>query len=133
MFPNRFSVYLHDTPNRKLFGKAQRDFSSGCIRVEDAVALAEYLLKDNPNWSAEKLRAAIKRNQQQIVTIAPSVPVHLLYMTAWMDANGGVQFRKDIYKRDAQLDQVLARRQPANPFLMSEPAGNSRQASAGRE
>ncbi len=133
MFPNRFSVYLHDTPNRKLFGKAQRDFSSGCIRVEDAVALAEYLLKDNPNWSAEKLRAAIKRNQQQIVTIAPSVPVHLLYMTAWLDANGEVQFRKDIYKRDAQLDQVLQRRQPANPFLMSEPAGGSRQASAGAE
>jgi murein L,D-transpeptidase YcbB/YkuD len=131
MFPNRFSVYLHDTPNRKLFGKAQRDFSSGCIRVENAVALAEYLLKDNPNWSAEKLSAAIKRNQQQIVTIAPSVPVHLLYMTAWLDANGGVQFRKDIYKRDAQLDQVLKRRQPTNPFLMSESAGGSRQASAG--
>ncbi|MBI5895834.1 MAG: L,D-transpeptidase family protein, partial [Desulfobacterales bacterium] len=60
MFPNRFSVYLHDTPNRKLFGKVQRDFSSGCIRVENAVALAEYLLKDNPGWTPEKLRAAIK-------------------------------------------------------------------------
>lgn len=130
MFPNRFSVYLHDTPNRKLFGKVQRDFSSGCIRVEDPVALAEYLLKDNPNWSTEKLRAAIKKNQQQIVTITPSVPVHLLYMTAWLNGNGEVQFRKDIYKRDVQLDQVLKRRQPADPFLMSESLPSSQHASA---
>jgi murein L,D-transpeptidase YcbB/YkuD len=131
MFPNRFSVYLHDTPNRKLFGKVQRDFSSGCIRVENAVALAEYLLKDSPNWNGEKLRAAIKKNQQQIVTLATAVPVHLLYMTAWLDGNGEVQFRKDIYKRDAQLDLVLKRRQPANPFLMSESIAGSQHASAG--
>ncbi len=133
MFPNRFSVYLHDTPNHKLFGKAQRDFSSGCIRVENAVALAEYLLKDKPGWTPDKLQAAIKKNQQQILHIAPPVPVHLLYMTAWLDGNGQVQFRKDIYKRDAQLDQVLRRRQPANPFLMSESAGGSRQASTGAQ
>lgn len=116
MFPNRFSVYLHDTPNRKLFGKAQRDFSSGCIRVENAVALAQYLLKDNPNWTPEKLLAAIKRNQQQIVTVDPPVPVHLLYLTAWLDGNAAVQFRKDIYERDAQLDQELRKRRPTFSF-----------------
>jgi murein L,D-transpeptidase YcbB/YkuD len=129
MFPNRFSVYLHDTPQRSLFGKVQRDFSSGCIRVENAVALAEYLLKDNPNWTPEKLRAAIKKNQQQIVGIEPSVPVHLLYMTAWLDRDDQIQFRKDIYQRDVELDQELRRRQPADPVLMPESANRSRQAS----
>ncbi len=116
MFPNRFSVYLHDTPNRKLFGKVQRDFSSGCIRVENALALAQYLLKDNPNWTPEKLQAAIKKNQQQIVAIDPAVPVHLLYLTAWLDRNGEAQFRKDIYERDAQLDRELRKHRTTYAF-----------------
>ncbi|MFZ1983458.1 MAG: L,D-transpeptidase family protein [Desulfatitalea sp.] len=116
MFPNNFSVYLHDTPHRSLFGKVQRDFSSGCIRVENALALAEYLLKENPNWTPEKLRAGIKKNQQQIVRVDPPLPVHLLYMTAWVDEKGVLQFRKDIYKRDIQLDQALKERHPAYPF-----------------
>jgi murein L,D-transpeptidase YcbB/YkuD len=116
MFPNNFSVYLHDTPHRSLFGKVQRDFSSGCIRVENALSLAEYLLKENPNWTPEKLRAAVKKNQQQIVRVDPPLPVHLLYMTAWVDEKGVLQFRKDIYKRDRQLDRALKERHPALPF-----------------
>jgi L,D-transpeptidase YcbB len=115
MFPNNFSVYLHDTPQRSLFGKVQRDFSSGCIRVENALALAEYLLKDRPDWTPEKLRVAIKKNQQQILRVEPPLPVHLLYMTAWVDEKGVLQFRKDIYKRDIQLDRALKERHPAYP------------------
>jgi L,D-transpeptidase YcbB len=110
MFPNRFSVYLHDTPNRKLFGKAQRDFSSGCIRVEDAPALAAYLIKEDPEWSSERLQAAFKKGRQQVVRIKHKIPVHLLYMTAWVDENGVLQFRRDIYGRDRALESALKKK-----------------------
>jgi len=110
MFPNRFSVYLHDTPNRALFGKVQRDFSSGCIRVEDAPSLAAFLLKADPDWSVERLQTVLKTSRQHVIRIKDPVPVHLLYMTAWVDADGEVQFRKDIYKRDRALDVGLKRK-----------------------
>ena len=112
MFPNKFAVYLHDTPQKSLFTKVQRDFSSGCIRVEDARALANYLLLDSPEWTEQTLTANLEAGQRQVVRIPDPITIHLLYMTAWVDGNGLLQFRSDIYQRDAMLDKALVTRTP---------------------
>jgi murein L,D-transpeptidase YcbB/YkuD len=112
MFPNRFAVYLHDTPQKSLFARAQRDFSSGCIRVEQAYALADYLLSDDPHWTPKKLRKTIEKERQSVVHLAHPIPVHLQYMTAWVDPDGTLQFREDIYQRDEKLDHALRNRTP---------------------
>jgi L,D-transpeptidase YcbB len=104
MFPNQFSVYLHDTPSRELFGEDVRAFSSGCIRLQQPLELAELLLRDNPNWSREAIDRAIAGGREQTVTLPQPMPVHLLYWTVWVDPDGTLQFRDDIYQRD---DPVL--------------------------
>jgi murein L,D-transpeptidase YcbB/YkuD len=112
IFPNKFAVYLHDTPQRSLFERVQRDFSSGCIRLEKAPALADYLLADDPFWTPERLRQVFDRGQRRVVRIPRPITVHLLYMTAWVDEDGILQFRKDIYGRDRKLSAALSNRQP---------------------
>ena len=77
LFPNRFDVYLHDTPSRSLFSRTVRSFSHGCIRVEKPVELAEYLLKDNPAWTPQKIAAALAKGREQWVSIPRPLPVHL--------------------------------------------------------
>ena len=122
IFPNKFAVYLHDTPQRALFSHVQRDFSSGCIRVENALQLADYLLTDAGNWTPEMLRATLAAGQRQVVRMVRPINVHLLYMTAWVDQEGVLQFRDDIYDRDRHLDAALMER---NPYL---PPGLTRSA-----
>lgn len=112
MLPNRFAVYLHDTPNRKLFAKNYRSYSSGCIRLEKPLELAEYLLKDDPKWTYQNILRAVDSKENRIVRLKKAVPVHLLYWTAWVDSEGVVNFRKDIYKRDPRLDEALRERPP---------------------
>ena len=112
MMPNRFAVYLHDTPNRKLFAKNYRSYSSGCIRLEKPLELAEYLLRDDPKWTYQNILRAIDSEENRIVRLKKAVPVHLLYWTAWVDPEGVVNFRKDIYKRDPRLDVALRERPP---------------------
>jgi murein L,D-transpeptidase YcbB/YkuD len=107
MMPNRFDVYLHDTPSRALFSKTVRDFSSGCIRIEKPVDLAVYLLKSDPRWPRAKIESAIAKGQELTVPLPHPIPVHLMYWTAWVDANNNVQFRADIYDRDPSLDEVI--------------------------
>lgn len=107
VFPNKFDVYLHDTPERGLFSRASRDFSSGCIRVERPVDLAEYVLRGDPDWTREKILAAIEGSESRVVHLRDPVGVHLLYWTAWLADDGKVQFRKDIYLRDAALYRAL--------------------------
>jgi L,D-transpeptidase YcbB len=107
MFPNSFNVYLHDTPSRSLFGRAARAFSHGCIRVEQPVELAEYLLRDNPDWDREKILAAIDQGRERAVILKEPIPVHLVYWTVWVDDAGVVQFREDLYGRDAELAKAL--------------------------
>jgi murein L,D-transpeptidase YcbB/YkuD len=108
MFPNAHDVYLHDTPARALFEHAERGFSSGCIRLQEPLALADWLLSGDPRWSPEALRAAIDSGQTRTVNLREPVPVYLLYWTAWVDSDGTVQFRRDIYDRDAPLAAALA-------------------------
>ncbi len=107
MFPNKFDVYLHDTPERGLFSRAVRDFSSGCIRIERPLELAEYVLRDDPEWTREKILAAIERRETRVVNLRNPLGVHLLYWTAWLADDGRVQFREDIYLRDAALYRAL--------------------------
>ncbi len=108
MFPNVHDVYLHDTPARELFAHAERGFSSGCIRLQDPLGLADWLLADVPGWSPEALRAAIDSGDTRTVNLREPVPVYLLYWTAWVGSDGAVQFRRDIYDRDAPLAAALA-------------------------
>ncbi|MCU0615053.1 MAG: L,D-transpeptidase family protein [Desulfobacterales bacterium] len=107
MFPNRFNVYLHDTPSRELFNKTSRTFSSGCIRIQKPEELALYLLKDDPRWTPEKFQKTLDTMKEQSIRLPSPVPVHLLYWTVFVDDDGVVQFRNDIYGRDAQLAKAL--------------------------
>jgi murein L,D-transpeptidase YcbB/YkuD len=107
MFPNRFNVYLHDTPSRELFQKTDRAFSSGCIRIEKPVELAEYLLRDDAQWTKDAIFQAIARRTEQTVRLPSPMPVHLLYWTAWADKDQLVHFRRDIYSRDKRLRAAL--------------------------
>jgi murein L,D-transpeptidase YcbB/YkuD len=112
MFPNKFNVYLHDTPSRELFAKPERTFSSGCIRLEKPIELAQYLLRDAPKWSRENILAAIDKRAEQTVQLPKKVPVHLLYWTAWVTEDGAAHFRKDIYGRDKLVAAALAEKPP---------------------
>jgi murein L,D-transpeptidase YcbB/YkuD len=107
MFPNRFNVYLHDTPTRELFARAQRDFSSGCIRVERPLDLAEYLLREDPQWTRPVIERVVSEARERTVPLPAPVPVHLLYWTAWADEDGTIQFRDDLYGRDRRLAPAL--------------------------
>ncbi len=132
MFPNEFAVYLHDTPAPELFGKPARPFSSGCIRVEDAMGLAELLLAANPGWDRARIEAVIASGETRRVDLARPMPVRLLYRTADIGEDGTVQFRDDIYERDdpllAALDQPFRPVFPRFPprSLDREDAGEAR-------
>ncbi|MFP4258775.1 MAG: murein L,D-transpeptidase [Desulfovermiculus sp.] len=124
MFPNPFSVYLHDTPNKTLFRRASRDFSSGCIRLEQPLRLALNLLEPDPQWDAPALREVLESKETRIVRLVRPVPVHLLYWTAWVNDSGQVNFREDIYNRDRKLKAALVRKSPVSgEQIVSSPVG----------
>ena len=106
MFPNRYLVYLHDTPSRELFDESARAFSSGCIRVERPFELAQLLLGD-ANWNSDSTARATGTRRTRTVHLPRPVPVLLLYWTAWVDDAGRVNFRPDIYQRDVRLARAL--------------------------
>jgi murein L,D-transpeptidase YcbB/YkuD len=107
MFPNPYFVYLHDTPSQSLFGKADRAFSSGCVRVERALELATMVLDDPGAWSQQAVDAAVARGQLQNVTLKRRMPVLLTYWTAWVDGEGRMNFRRDLYGQDARWAAAL--------------------------
>jgi len=109
MFPNQFDVYLHDTPSKELFAKARRDFSSGCIRIEKPVEMAEYLLKNHPDWTPEKIQSTLSASDftPQTVKLAESVNIHILYWTVWIGKDDRIHFGPDIYDRDSALDTAM--------------------------
>ena len=112
MFPNEFNIYLHDTPHREMFAKEERSFSSGCIRVENAVELAEFLLKDDPRWTSETVEKALREDVDKTITLMGTVDVHLLYWTAWVTDDGTLNFRNDIYERDRLLAEAMGELPP---------------------
>jgi murein L,D-transpeptidase YcbB/YkuD len=100
LFPNQFDVYLHDTPTDSLFNKERRALSHGCIRLENPVALAQYVLRDKPEWTPEKISAAMNAGHEQGVPLKDHLPVHIGYFTAWVNADGTVTYTDDPYKLD---------------------------------
>jgi murein L,D-transpeptidase YcbB/YkuD len=105
IFPNSHFVFLHDTPSKSLFDKTERAFSSGCIRVDNPVKLAELLLNDPTNWSQDKIMEAIDSMQTRTVFLPEPLPVLILYWTVAFDEEGRIYFKKDLYGRD---EAVLA-------------------------
>jgi len=111
LFPNPQNVYVHDTPGDHLFSRIGRTFSHGCVRIEQPIALAEYVLRDQPQWTPEAIQAAMNAGNEKHVQIATPIPIYLTYFTAWMDVNGGLNFRDDVYAYDGAPQTLqLARR-----------------------
>lgn len=104
-FPNPFDVYLHDTPNPELFERSVRDFSHGCIRLEKSLELATYVLGED--WSQERVEGAVASAENRQVLLPEPLPVYVLYWTAWVDEEGMVQFREDVYDGDGRLREAL--------------------------
>ncbi|HSF45714.1 MAG TPA: L,D-transpeptidase family protein [Chitinophagaceae bacterium] len=107
LFPNSFNIYLHDTPSKSLFKEDKRAFSHGCIRVSEPFKLAKYLLRHDDKWTDEKIRTAMNSGNEQYVTLKKTVPVYLVYFTAFVDPQGKLNFRDDIYGRDSELKKML--------------------------
>ena len=108
IFPNRYNVYLHSTPVPELFLKARRDFSHGCIRVQNPVGLAAWVLRDKPEWTVDKINATMNGGQTVQVDLARPIPVLILYTTAVVEPDGEVGFFRDIYSYDLAMDKALA-------------------------
>jgi len=113
MFPNEYDVYLHSTPSPELFSRPRRDFSHGCIRVEDPVELTTWVLRNNPGWDKARVQAAMETGQDNYqVKLSKPIPVLILYGTAVVDDNDQVHFFDDIYGHDATLRRTLAKGYP---------------------
>ena len=108
--PNPYEIYLHGTPAQELFAKFRRDFSHGCVRVEDPVALAVWVLRGNPEWSDERIHSAMNGDATLRVNLKAPIPVWILYGTAVVPENGEVHFLEDIYGHDAALERALEQR-----------------------
>ncbi|MDE3235313.1 MAG: L,D-transpeptidase family protein [Bacteroidota bacterium] len=108
LFPNNYSIYLHDTPNKELFSSPERGFSHGCIRISDARKFAQYLLRyDTVTWKPQAIDSCMHLSREKWVTLAKTLPVYIVYFTAWVDKDGILNFRKDIYKHDEKMINKL--------------------------
>ena len=107
LFPNQFDVYLHDTPADALFARVERDYSHGCIRVEKPYELAQWVLQDRAEWTPERIKAAMDAGKEQQVALKQHIPVYIVYETVWVEDDGTVAFRDDIYGHDARQEQLI--------------------------
>lgn len=100
MLPNKYSVYLHDTPAHALFDRTGRAFSHGCVRLEEPLELAKYVLGEDPVWTEAAIREAMHAGVEREVKLKRPIPVHIVYFTAWVDEAGKAQFFEDVYRRN---------------------------------
>ena len=107
VLPNPYSIYLHDTPAGELFNRRSRDFSHGCIRLERSTDLAAYLLRGHGDWPRAEIERVMASGENVQVDLPSTVPVFMLYWTAWVDDDGRAQFREDIYQSDAEVNRAL--------------------------
>lgn len=107
LFPNSYNIYLHDTPSKSLFTKSARAFSHGCVRVADPLFLSKYLLKEKPEWTEEKIIEAMNKGKERYIQLNETVPVFIVYLTAFVSSEGYLQFRGDIYNRDNRLAETI--------------------------
>lgn len=117
MMPNRFTVYMHDTPTKELFDKSRRAFSHGCVRVDKPVDLAEIVLQDKARWSKVRIQEAIDTDKTRTINLPKNIPVYIVYQTAFAEG-GSLEFRSDVYERDARLFNVL--QSPASSRFVEE-------------
>ena len=110
LFSNPYEIYLHGTPDKHLFNRTVRTFSSGCIRVKDPVRLAAYLLDDGSQQTEEEVLANIHLGNNQKMLLPTSTPIYLIYWTAWAGQDGNINFRDDIYGRDTLLNQAFSKK-----------------------
>ena len=103
LFPNSFNIYFHDTPAKSLFEKDKRAYSHGCIRLKEPEKMANYVLRDQPEWTPEKIEEAMNAGKEKFVRVKDPIPVLITYYTAWVDENGQLNFREDIYGHDSEL------------------------------
>jgi murein L,D-transpeptidase YcbB/YkuD len=106
MFPNKYNVYIHDTPAKSLFNKDLRVFSHGCLRVENPFDLTEVILRDQ-GWSRARIDAQVQSGKRRIVKLKRKIPVYVTYITAFANKDGSVHFRRDVYGRDGELAEQL--------------------------
>ncbi|HEX6973157.1 MAG TPA: L,D-transpeptidase family protein, partial [Vicinamibacterales bacterium] len=120
LFPNDHNVYLHSTPQQSLFARSRRDFSHGCVRVEDPVKLAEWVLREKKEWTSEKIKAAIDGKRDDVyVNLERPIPVRIVYQTAVAQPNGEMHFYADVYGHDAKLVAALTPAAPAGAVMMA--------------
>ena len=113
MFPNKLNIYLHSTPAVQLFSRGKRDFSHGCVRIEDPEKLADWVLRDKPEWTPDKIHDAMENGQDnKAVVLSHPIPVLISYDTARVGDDGKVYFFNDIYGYDQDMEQVLAKGDP---------------------
>jgi murein L,D-transpeptidase YcbB/YkuD len=112
IFPNRFGVYMHDTPSTELFSESRRDFSHGCIRLERPAELAAWILRGNEVWTIERIHAAMNGDETVQVNLAHPIPVLIVYGTVVVSEDGVVHFYDDIYGHDMALDRALNKGYP---------------------
>jgi murein L,D-transpeptidase YcbB/YkuD len=103
LFPNHFNVYLHDTPSQSLFERVERDFSHGCVRLDEPDALAQYVLRDQPEWTPEKIAEAMRSGTERAVKLKQPLPIYLVYFTAW-EEDGQLKTVPDVYGLDRRRD-----------------------------
>jgi len=127
VFPNQYNVYMHDTPAKSLFARARRDFSHGCIRLERAEDLAEWVLREESGWPRDRITAAILGAESITVRLKQPIPVTIMYATAVAFENGEVHFFEDIYGEDAVLEKELAEGRPPPSITSGEPGQHPRE------
>ena len=119
MMPNKYSIYLHDTPAKKLFKKERRAYSHGCVRVGDPLALANHLL-EREGWSQSHIEKLFEREKTRNVIFKEPVPNHITYLTSWVDEHNVLQFRKDVYKLDKSLKTALENEAQNRELMIAE-------------
>ncbi|MGZ8709267.1 MAG: L,D-transpeptidase family protein [Thermoanaerobaculia bacterium] len=120
LFPNDNNVYLHSTPQQSLFARARRDFSHGCVRVEDPAALAEWVLREKPEWTKDRIQAAFEgKRDDMYVNLARPITVKITYQTVVAQADGTIHFYDDIYGHDAKLVAALTPAAPKGAVLVA--------------
>jgi len=127
VFPNEYNVYMHDTPAKSLFARARRDFSHGCIRLEKAEDLAEWVLREESGWPRDRIAGAMQGTESMSVRLKRPIPVMTTYVTAVVLENGEVRFFEDIYGLDTALEKELAEAAAEAGITSAEPGPRPRE------
>ena len=105
LFPNKYAIYIHDTPEKSLFGETKRTFSQGCIRLQNPMKLAQIVLRNRPSYTEKRIQTLMQGGVETYVHIKPTIPVFIVYFTAWVDGKGKLNVRNDVYQQDMKMNK----------------------------